>query len=213
MMQRRQQPPMSLDYEVIATGSEGNCVRIENIMIDCGISYSKLHDALYKVNTLLITHTHSDHIKEATYSKIRKEFPRVQICGNSDVAYQYKVDRIIGTQPFKVKGAEIIPFEGLHDVPVTYFIIKMHGLNIFYATDTCRVENPDRTPLDYIFLESNYDERKLKELSKQYRRKWYDPQFSNIRHLSTQKCKEFYYVNRRNADSPLIELHMSKRFY
>ena len=66
---------------------------------------------------------------------------------------------------------------------------------------------------DYMFLESNYDERKLKELAKQYRTKGYDPALSNLRHLSTQKCKEFYYVNRRDKDSVLIELHMSKRFY
>lgn len=204
---------MDLDYEIISSGSEGNCVRIGNIMIDCGIAYNRLHEALYKVNTLLITHTHSDHIKVPTFNKIRKEFPRIQVYGNSDVAYQYKVDHIIGTTKFRVPGAVVIPYEGMHDVPVTYFIIRTKDLNIFYATDTCRVENPDHYPIDYMFLESNYDERKLKELAKQYKSHGYDPLLSNIRHLSTQKCKEFYYVNRRNAESPLIELHMSKRFY
>lgn len=202
-----------LDYEIISTGSDGNCVRIGSIMIDCGIAYSHLREALYKTQTLLITHTHADHIKGPTYKKIRKEFPRIEVYGNSDVAYEYKIDHIIGTKPFKVKGALITPYEGVHDVPVTYFIIQMNDMNIFYATDTCKVENPDHLPLDWIFCESNYDERKLKELAKQYKRKGYDPAQSNLRHLSTQKCKEFYYVNRRDADSPLIELHMSKRFY
>lgn len=204
---------MNLDYEIIATGSDGNCIRIESIMIDCGIPFSKLHDALYKVNTLLITHAHSDHIKAPTYYRIRKEFPRIQVYGNSDVAYQYKVDHIIGTTPFMVRGAKILPYEGLHDVPVTYFIIQIHGKNIFFATDTCLVENPLKLPLDWVFLESNYDERKLKELAKQYAKKGYDPVTQSLRHLSTQKCKEFYYVNRRDKDCPLIELHMSKRFY
>lgn len=202
-----------LDYEVIATGSTGNAVRIANIMIDCGIPFKKLHDALYKVDTLLITHTHSDHINSSTYNHIRKEFPRIKTYGNSDVAYQYKVNKIIGTRPIETKKAVIRPYEGVHDVPVTYFIIQFGDLNVFYATDTAEVENIDKLPLDYVFCESNYDERKLKELGKQYKRKGYDPTLSSLRHLSTQRCKEFYFVNRRSKDSKLIELHMSRRFY
>ena len=31
-----------LDYKVLSTGSIGNAVRIEDIMIDCGISYKTM---------------------------------------------------------------------------------------------------------------------------------------------------------------------------
>lgn len=206
---------MKLDYNVIATGSSGNAVRIENIMIDCGISFKEMKEELYKVDTLFITHSHGDHIKAATYNAIRKEFPRLKTYANADVAYQYDIDIVIGTAKIKLpKKRIVIPFDGKHDVPVTGFIIQMKKMNILYMTDTASIELPEDIPLDYTFLESNYDERKLQELGKQYRRHGYDPRINSVtRHLSTQKCREFYYLHRRNNDSPLIELHQSHRFY
>lgn len=205
---------MKLDYNIIATGSTGNAVRIENIMIDCGIPFTRMKEDLYKVDSLLITHAHSDHVKPRTLERIRKEFPNIRVYANADVAYRYTVDKVIGTAPFKVRGKKrVIPFDGVHDVPVTGFVLLIEDLNVLYMTDSARVNPPGDIKFDYMFLESNFDERKLRELSKQYKRRGYDPYSSVTRHLSTQKCKEFYYVNRQNEKSVLIELHQSHRFY
>ena len=182
-------------------------------MIDCGIPYKKMKDDLYKCDALLLTHIHTDHIKPSTLMSINADFPRIQTYGNPTTAYKFYVNHIISSKPFTVGDMTITPFEGEHDVEVTYFVIQKGDLNIIYATDTNKVENLLGLKFDYLFLESNYDERKLAELSKQYTRKGYNPYDSSFRHLSTQKCKEFYYVNRRNRDSKLIELHMSNRFY
>lgn len=203
-----------IDYDIIATGSKGNAVRIENIMIDCGISFARMRDALFKVDTLLITHSHSDHIKETTLNKIRQEFPDIKVYANADVAYQYDVDKVVGTLPVKLDADRtVIPFDGVHDVPVTGYVIQMKGLNILYMTDTAVVNPPGDLKFDYFFLESNFDLRKLKKLGRRYARRGYDPYLSVTRHLSTQKCKEFYFVNRRDENSVLIELHKSQRFY
>lgn len=203
-----------LDYKIIATGSTGNAVRIENLMFDCGIPFKEMKEELYKVDSLFITHSHSDHVKEATLKAIRKEFPRIKVYGNANVAYQFDVDVVVGTAPVKLKrNRTVIPFEGVHDVPVTGYLVKTKDINLLYMTDTARVELPEDIPLDYVFLESNYDETKLRQLAKQYRRRGYNPMESSLRHLSTQKCKEFYYVHRRDKDSKLIELHQSHRFY
>lgn len=206
---------IDLDYEVIATGSSGNAVRIEDILIDCGIPYKDLRETLYKVDTLLITHSHTDHVKDATLERIQKEFPHIKTYANYDVAYRYDIDTVVSTEPVRLKRKRIIiPFPGAHNVPVTGFVIKMKGLVILYMTDSSKVEPPEGLVYDYVFLESNYDERKIKELSKKYKRKGYDPYTDSLtRHLSTQKCKEFYYVNRRSEESVLVELHQSSRFY
>lgn len=205
---------IELDYHIIGTGSSGNAVRIENIMFDCGVPFSHMKEDLYKVDTLLITHSHSDHIKPATLERIRKEFPGITVFGNADVAYQYEVDMVVGSKPFSLrKRRKVIPFDGVHDVPVTGYIVQMKGLNILYMTDTARVNPPSDLLLDYIFLESNFDERKLRQEAKRYKKHGYDPYLSVTRHLSTQKCKEFYYTHRRNEESKLIELHQSQRFY
>lgn len=182
-------------------------------MIDCGISEKKMKDDLYKVDTLLITHSHSDHVKEGTLAAIRKEFPRIKVYGNADVAYQYHVDAVLGTKPIKLsKGRIIHPIEGFHDVPVTGFVIEMNGQKIFYMTDTNEVRLRSMS-LDYIFLEANYDEQKLAALAKDYRRRGYDPTANAHRHLSVQQCRAFYYMYRKDKDTPLIELHKSSRFY
>ena len=203
----------SLDYRVIASGSSGNAVRVENIMFDCGIPYKRMKEDLYKVDTLLITHSHSDHVQPATLEHIRSDFPRIKVYGNYDVAYHWQLDKVIGTKPFTRPKRIIIPFDAVHDVPCTGYIVQVKDLNILYCTDTARIQIPDGYPIDYCFLESNYDERKLRELAKQYRSHGYDPTVSSHRHLSTQKCKEFYFINRRNSESQLIELHKSRRFY
>lgn len=198
----------------MASGSSGNAVRIGSIMIDCGISFKRMHDDLYKVDTLLITHAHSDHVQESTLDTIRSQFPRIKVFANPDVAYRYPVDVVVGTKKMILPKKRIIrPYEGCHDVPVTYYVITMDGLNILYATDTCRIDNPEEIPIDYFFLEANYDEKKLIAMRKQYATRTYDPIESSLRHLSVQKAKEFYYVNRRNQESELIELHKSSRFY
>ena len=44
-----------INYEVIASGSSGNCVRVENLLFDCGVPYSRLKHCLYYVDALLIT--------------------------------------------------------------------------------------------------------------------------------------------------------------
>lgn len=203
-----------LDYKIIATGSSGNAVRIENMMFDCGIPYKDMKEELYKVDSLFLTHSHSDHVKPATLKSIQKDFPRITVYANANVAYQFDVDVVVGTAKIKLKkNRVIIPFDGVHDVPVTGYIIQMKDMNILYMTDTARVEIPEDIPLDYVFLESNYDETKLRTMAKEYKRRGYNPLESSLRHLSTQKCKEFYYVHRRDKDSKLIELHMSHRFY
>ena len=203
-----------IDYEIIGTGSKGNAVRLENVMIDCGVPFKKMHEALYKCDTLLITHRHSDHIKESTLAAIRKRFPRIKVYGNSDVAQTVPVDKVIGEKPFKLKRGNITitPVMGCHDVDVTYFFIDFDGFKVLYATDTCEITNPTGDKLDAVFLEANYDEHILNEVGKQYIRRGYDPFANACRHLSLIACKEFYFGNRRNKDVPLIELHQSSRF-
>ena len=204
----------TLDYTIIGSGSTGNAVRIGNIMIDCGMPFNAMRDELYKCNTLLITHVHTDHIKDSTFRKILSEFPRIKTFSNPTVAYKYHINEVISSTPFLTpSGIEITPYIGSHDTEVSYFSWALDGQEILYATDTCIVENPNGIKYDWLFLESNYDEQKLNAMAKQYANRHYDPWVSSHRHLSTQQSKAFYYCNRRGPESHWIELHKSGRFY
>ena len=51
----------NLNYNVIASGSSGNAVRIGSIMVDCGVGFTEMKEDLYQVDTLLIRQGGRDH--------------------------------------------------------------------------------------------------------------------------------------------------------
>jgi len=75
------------------------------------------------------------------------------------------------------------------------------------------MDNAPKHKYDYIFLESNYDEHKIRAVKDSRKKYGYEVLDGALRHFSTQQCREFYYLNRRNSKSELIELHKSNRFY
>lgn len=201
-------------YEIISTGSKGNSVIINDIMVDCGVTFKRLKEYLYDIKYLLLTHIHSDHIKPTTLKRIKKEFPHIKVIGNYEIAQLYDVDHIINAGfPMDIDNYTFEAFECVHDVVTYGYTWAFNDNEIIYATDTNSLENAPERKYDYLFLESNYDVEKL-ELARGKRSKYgYDPYISGLRHLSTKDCKTFYYLNRRDKNSELIELHMSERFY
>ncbi len=183
-------------------------------MIDCGVPFKKIKDELYEIKYLLITHIHSDHLNNKTIASIKKLFPHIVIIGN------YEVHQVIETHyvsnagyPVKTTDYTFIPFECDHNVVTQGYTWCVDGQNIIYATDTSHLDNaPIDTKYDYLFIESNYDENKIRPLLTDTS-KTYNPAFDSLRHLSKQKAKAFYYMHRRSKDSIFVELHQSKRFY
>lgn len=202
-----------MNYEVISSGSKGNCVIVNDVMIDCGLPFNKIKKELYDIKYLLITHIHSDHLKVQTLLNIAQHFPRVQIIGNYEVNQMYNVD-IIANSGFEIVTDDYVfyPFECVHDVLTYGYTWNFEGKDIIYATDTSTLENAPEKKYDFFFLESNHDEAKLEEVRNQYHGS-YNPYLGGKRHLSTQQAKAFYYLHRRNLDSQFIELHKSTRFY
>lgn len=201
-----------IEYHVISSGSHGNCVVINNLMVDCGVPFKKIKNYLYEIDYLFITHIHSDHLNKSTIKSIRKMFPHVKIIANYEVAMAINVD-IIANEGYPVKDIDIpiVPFECVHDVKTYGFTLELNGLDVIYATDTNNLDNvPEDKKFDYFFIESNHDEAKVK-IAKATR--GYNPKMSALRHLSTQKARAFYYLRRKSKESKFIELHKSSRFY
>lgn len=49
-----------MDSEIIASGSSGNAILLENgILLDCGIPYKKIRQYLKDIKTIFISHVHS----------------------------------------------------------------------------------------------------------------------------------------------------------
>lgn len=227
-----------MEYKIIGSSSKGNAVVIEDCLFDVGLSYKTLHPYLWDISFIFITHKHSDHFKKSTLNQIKKYFPNIQIITNYQVAYQCEPDfepdiTILHDVPIVIKSNKnnssylVHPFECSHgNILCTGYSIFTKCLicnsyecycsqkgnqSFIYATDTNSLENAPLHEYDYFFLESNYDENQIK--------RYIDcPKYGasmiegSLRHLSTQKCLEFYYQNRKPS-SQLIELHKSSRFY
>ena len=157
-------------YHIIASGSKGNATIVVSnktvILIDMGISLSRLEEGLAEINLevnditgALFTHDHTDHISGLKFisPKIMYALEGTLPSSLSNVVYINK--------PFKIGDFEITPIETSHDAtnPCAY-LIKDKEESLFYMTDTgvfldeCLplVKNPT-----YLVIESNHDIRML----------------------------------------------------
>jgi phosphoribosyl 1,2-cyclic phosphodiesterase len=203
-----------MNYKIITSGSSGNCVIINDVMIDCGVAFSKIKEELYNIKYLLITHIHSDHLNQVTLQRILKKFPTITVIGNYEV-HNAAHTNIIANAGFPVYTNDYIfmPFKCEHDVLTYGFTWEYEGKKILYCTDTGTMEGAPDGQFDYFFLESNHDEEKLEAVRGLKRQGAYDPFLSGKRHLSTQAAKAFYYMRRSSREAEFIELHKSARFY
>lgn len=196
----------------MASGSKGNCVIINDVMVDCGVPIKKVKEDLYDIKYLLLTHVHSDHIKPTTLQTIKKLFPKIVTIGNYEVHQRFGVD-IICNADFEIVTDDytFTPFECPHDVLTYGYTWKYKGLDILYATDTSCMDYAPEQKYDYFFLESNHDEKKVEQID--ISRYGYNAYAGAKRHLSTQQAKGFFYSKRKDKASVWVELHKSSRFY
>ena len=166
--------------QILASGSKGNSTFIESkgtrILIDAGINYSRIQNALEKIDVdpktidgIIISHTHSDHIgglssvvkkinapvfiKEELYPDIKKIIPKENIV-------------IIEEQSVNINSLNIEIINASHDVPAFGFIISDSDKKILYLTDTGYINRKYYNKLenlDAYIIESNHDEKMLME--------------------------------------------------
>ena len=218
-----------MNYKVVQTGSSGNCIILnEEIMVDCGLSYKKVEPYLKKIKVLLITHTHQDHLNIKTIIRIMKNKPKIKVVGNEEVYKKFDENNIriikLGSEEnFKYtnkKGykVDVKPIILYHDVMNYGYRININDLlddiKIFYATDTCTLKGIEAKNYDYYFVETNYCEDKIMEISK-YKKEndlFDDSQRVIDTHLSRQEAEDFYIKNKKDS-SEFIPLHKSSRNY
>ena len=159
-----------MKIEVIASGSAGNCYKISNedttLLIECGIPYKKIQEALnFKttdIDGVLVSHEHMDHAKackdlikagvnlymtKGTKEALKLDSHRVKSFKNFGDSY---CDVNIGS--FKIK-----PFKTVHDAkePVGFVIYDSLAIEeLVFITDT-QYSIYSFSP-DYFMLEVNY---------------------------------------------------------
>lgn len=166
-----------MKIEVIASGSAGNCYKVSNedttLLIECGIPYKKIQEALnFKttdIDGVLVSHEHMDHAK-ACKNLIKAGVNLYMTKGTKEAlkldSHRVKWFKNFGDSYFDVDiGSFIIkPFRTIHDAkePVGFVIYDTVAIEeLVFITDT-QYSIYSFSP-DYFMIEINYDRKTIND--------------------------------------------------
>lgn len=170
-----------MEISALASGSSGNCFYIGNeksaVLVDAGISAKQILGRLSsikgdssKIKAIFITHEHSDHIRGAdvlarklnipifaTKATIKNSF----LCSNVDL-----IRSISKNSTTEINGLSIEAFSKSHNAadPVSYNIHEKKMISVITdAGHACQNIKKHVADCDFLFIESNYDEKMLEK--------------------------------------------------
>lgn len=162
-----------MKYDVIATGSKGNAVVLEDsILVDCGVPFKALQGVYSKLKIVLLTHIHGDHFKPSTVKKLAAERPMLLWaccewmvqplidCGvakHNIVLLDFETGFACPTLDYGVE-----PFPLFHDVPNCGWIVQTNGKRALYATDTSNILVEAKN-IDLYLVEANYEDAEIEQ--------------------------------------------------
>ena len=174
----------------IASGSSGNVTLLQhgkfNILIDAGISFKRISEALILKNMsildvthVLITHEHIDHVRglNTLYNNIvapiyisRGTASALKLDKNQK--YETKMTYIESLSIFEIGDLKITPIPLSHDaVEPIGFIFETKDYKMAYVTDTGYIRDGLIEPLkncDLYYFEANHDPVLLKNSRRPY---------------------------------------------
>lgn len=160
-----------MKISILASGSKGNSTLIEtkhkNILIDVGLPLSnlekRLEKSMPKIDVLIITHTHTDHIKGIN-SILKKQNPIIYTIESNLEEKINNYPNINYSKKLEEENQTIELFELSHDVPCVGISIKENEKELIYITDTGYIKEKYlkkyQNKTVYI-IESNYEEEML----------------------------------------------------
>ena len=197
---------MSIAFHVIATGSTGNAVVLNDfILIDCGVSYKALEPYVQKLKLVLLTHIHGDHFRASTIRTLAANRPKLRFAG---CRWMVRPLVLAGVRPENIDVLEVgtlyayglcnvIPVMLYHDVQNCGYKIHIGGKKAIYATDTGNLDGISARNYDLYLLEANYGEQEIKDriaAKKEAGEYIYEKRVLRF-HLSKDACDNFIYKN------------------
>ena len=174
---------MSVQLTILGSGSSGNCAYLEaddiRLLIDAGLSGRQIRQRMLtigrtpeKLNGILITHEHSDHIQGLVGLAAKMQIPIY--CNRLtkdaiEAQLQLKLDfRLFATgASFEVGDVTVDTFSVPHDAydPVGFLLHTSAG-NIGFLTDlghATKLIIERVRPANVLVLETNYDRQLLQD--------------------------------------------------
>lgn len=212
-----------MKVEIIASGSRGNCVVIEDeLIIDVGV------EPPLKGSVVLLTHQHTDHTKaldkvqglpiwatRETAEALADKFPYIEfsILGSGNV---YKFNTPSGKEFY------VHPIKLKHDAPCVGYDITCDGERILYATDFNEIlDEIDVRDYTALYLECNntLSHKNMHEVffadvkpKDEFHRRKSFYNHCNIGYLKSLFTRAGFDENNR-CEIPLTLMHKSSYFY
>lgn len=211
-----------MNINVIGSGSSGNCIIYEDkIMLDCGLSYSKIKQYLKNINIIFISHIHTDHCLPSTIKKIAFEYPTIKfIVGfqNVDKLIKIGVNKknifALDLEKWYQIGKYKIRLDYLiHDVPNYSIKIKTEdNKKIIYIVDTSSVKHLEAKNYDHALIEANYLTNE--ELDNEIKKAKEEGRFTHlerVRETHLSQLDAFNWLQENNIDNyTFIHQHKEK---
>lgn len=210
-----------MNYKILASGSSGNAVLIEDvILIDCGVSFKKLKEYYKGLKLVLLTHIHSDHFNKTTIKKLANERPTLRFGCRAYLVHDLvmcgvdkrNIDIYDNVCNFDYKNFCVANFDLVHDVPNCGYKLSINDKKYFYATDTCNLDNIEAKDYNMYFIEGNYEDKNELEKRKQEhieKGEFYYEDRVEKTHLSQVKATEWLMEN-MGENSQYIFMHQHK---
>ena len=204
-----------MKFYLLASGSKGNCCVIENrnsrIVIDCGTTKKYLTQCLNEINIplnslqgMLITHNHSDHIKQLKMFRSIPTYSEFEL----DVEEQVLIQ---ANQVFDISSLKIQSIRLSHDASCLGYIIQDEASKLVYITDTGYLKEEYYEVLanaDYYIFESNHD---VEMLMKTQRPSYVKQRIINdYGHLCNEDCAKHLGQLIGNNTKQVVLAHISE---
>lgn len=173
-----------IKFATLFSSSSGNCTLISNddtnILIDAGVSASKISKALSDINmdiceidAIVVTHEHTDHIKGIGVLSRSNNIPvyanvlTMNSIANAVGGLHEHHKRIIeSAKSFEIRSMSITPFSIPHDavMPMGY-TVDTGSCKVSVATDTGHITKSmliNMSQSEAVLIESNHDVDMLK---------------------------------------------------
>lgn len=217
-----------MKYNIIGSSSKGNAIIVEDkILLDCGISYTKLKSYLKDIKLIFISHVHKDHLLPTTIKHIAYNYPTIKyLTGSEEVVKKLvecgvKKKNIYVLKPSKWYDLGLIKtkLEPLvHDTPNYALLFEYKSKKCVYAVDTNEISHIQAKNYDLFLIESNYNEELLEKHIRECidnndnEDKLYYLNRVKSTHLSYTKCTDFLLEN-MGENSEFVRIHKSSYNY
>ena len=206
-----------MKLKILGSSSLGNCYVIENkeesLMIECGINFDKIkrNTDITRVNCVLVSHSHQDHIKsiESLLERGLNVFAHKDTLEKSGTINDNFSRIAEPKKKYVVGGFSFVPFLLEHDVTCLGYLIHHEDMGLLlFATDTATIPYKFKG-LNNLMIECNYSEDCINEAI--YSHKLCNSLEDRIvnNHLSLESVETFLKNNDLSCIDNIILLHLS----